>query len=160
VKSLEKIAIILLGTLFLLSSTGIVIYQSFCACTGYQHVSLYVAPETCESNYHHQHTCNSDENKGSSAKDNCHECQDHTDKCGCNSPKINYLKIDDRYVNAQIRLETYIPFEIITPVDTPVFYPDAGKKDSFLNYSDPPPLSPTALDFLIHIHQLKLHCIA
>jgi hypothetical protein len=63
----------------MLSSAGIVVYQTFCACTGDQQVSLYVTPETCESEYHHKHSCEIDPNaEEESSTDDCSKCSEHT----------------------------------------------------------------------------------
>jgi hypothetical protein len=46
----KNIAIILLGIIFLISATGVLVYYSHCSCSGIEQVSVYVSPETCEEN--------------------------------------------------------------------------------------------------------------
>jgi hypothetical protein len=142
----------------MLSSAGIIVFQSFCACTGSQNISLYVSPETCETEFHHRHTCANDLNsQEESSADHCSQCSEHTGNCGCNSPMVRFYKLDDRVINEKVRIEIAAHVDVPLPI---VFSNDFHSAEGLAvlpnSYVDPPPLNPTSLDFLIHIHQLKI----
>ena len=161
-KILKHIPVLILGIIYMLSSAGIVVYQTFCACTGDQQVSLYVTPETCENEYHHKHACENDSDaEKESSTDDCGGCSDHTGNCGCNAPMVQFYKLDDRLINEKVRVDSIVSVDVPLPIVLPDdFHFTEDLIVSHKPYIDPPPLKPTSLDFLIHIHQLKLHCKA
>jgi len=158
VKILKQIPVLILGIIYMLSASGVVVFQSFCACTGDQQVSLYVTPETCETVFHHRHSCANDPNaKEESTTDDCSQCSEHTGNCGCNSPLVRFFKLDDRVLHEKVRIDNTAHIEVPLPV---ILAEDFHFSEEFTgsasSYVDPPPLKPTSLDFLIHIHQLKI----
>jgi hypothetical protein len=159
VKILKQIPLLILGIIYMLSSAGIVVFQSFCACTGNQQVSVYVTPETCETVFHHRHSCENDPQASrDSSADDCSKCSDHTSNCGCSSPVVWFFKLDDRVVNEKLRVENTMQIDVPLPIVLwNEFHFNADYTESLISYIDPPPLKPTSLDFLIHIHQLKIH---
>lgn len=159
---LKKIPVIIFGIIFLMSSTGIVVFQSYCSCTGNEQVSLYITPETCETVYHHKHAGLADHvHEESSAEHHCGDCSMHLESCGCGSPVVRILKIDDRFVNEKVRVENEVMFAIPAPVvtisDTCFLTEEPDIAEPAI---DPPPRIQSSLDFLIRIQQLKIHCTA
>jgi hypothetical protein len=158
VKILKQIPVLILGIIYMLSSSGIVVFQSFCACTGNKQVSLYVTPESCETEFHHRHTCTNDLNaKEESTSDDCSQCNEHTGNCGCNSPMVRFFKLDDRVINEKVRIDDVATVDVPLPVFLPDDFQYTKEQNEIPNsFVDPPPRKPTSLDFLIHIHQLKI----
>ena len=160
-KWLNKISVILLGILFVLSATGIIVYQSHCSCTGDEHVSIFVTPETCEDNYHIHHTHLEGGEEVPSTESECHECSNHTSQCGCNDLLVSFFKLKNEVVQEKGRTEIKQPVKIVTPelveVLLAVNFNDLPELKS--RYIEPQP-DKTSLDFLIHIHQLKIPHLA
>jgi hypothetical protein len=144
------------------SATGIVIFYSHCACTGNEHVSVYVSPETCADNFHTHHTHNEAGEEACSSASECHECNAHTNECSCNSPDIRLLKLGNQVVNEKVRIEKLQPLQLkILQHIAAILLIDPGNLTGIeFTYFDPPPKNPTSFDFLIRIHQLKIHCLA
>ena len=46
-KRAHQILPVLVAIIFMISTNGILIYKTHCACTGNEQVSLYVMPESC-----------------------------------------------------------------------------------------------------------------
>lgn len=160
-KLLNKISVILLSILFLLSATGIVVYQSHCACTGDEQVSFYVSPETCEDNYHTHHTHLEGGEEVPSTGSECHECTSHTSECGCNDLLVNYYKLKNEVVHEKGRTVTKQSVKIVSPelmvvLLSLIFNDPPEVKSTYIE----PPSDKTSLDFLIHIHQLKIPHLA
>jgi hypothetical protein len=159
VKFFNNIPVFVLIILFLMSATGIVVFQSHCACTGNNQVTVYVSPETCHNDFHVHHTHNEGGEEEATCASECHECSAHGDECGCNTPTVNFFKLDNRVVNEKIRIEKIQPVQLrmLETIASLFFlYSFESNQDSDVNYIDPPPFSDTSLDFLILIHQLKI----
>ncbi len=157
-----NISVLFLSIIFLVSATGILIFHSHCACTGNEHVSVYVSPETCEDNFHTHHTHSEAGEEICSSVSECHECNTHTDECGCDSPDIRFIKLENQLVNEKVRIEKLQPLQLnILQYISAIFLSDTENLTGIeYTYIDPPPKTPTSLDFLIRIHQLKIYCLA
>lgn len=145
----------------MLSSTGILLFQSHCSCTGDDNISLYVSPETCAENYHVHHTHNEDGREVPSAADNCHDCSDHTSDCGCNDVKVNFIKLENEIIQEKVRIGTEELVKVVKP-EVLVFLTSGFVNEQpaiHTTYVDPP-LENNSLDFLIKIQQLKISCTA
>ena len=140
-----------------MSATGILVLQSHCACTGDKHVSVYVSPETCEDTYHEHHIHLAGGEEAPVTESNCHDCSTHKNECGCNNVSISFYKIKNEVVQEKVRSDTKLPVKSL-PMEMIVFLtpliPD-GPTDEKLVYTEPP-ITERSLDFLIHIHQLKI----
>ncbi len=162
-KLVKHIAVILVGMIFLVSSSGFIIYKSHCSCTDKNHVSVFVTPETCqaEAHQHHKHATN-DENEFSCSADKCEVCSDHTEDCGCSSPETVYLKLLNQVINEEVKFIEIQPIQIFAAfhnINIHIF--DESEIDENSNYYvDPPPNFTSSLDFLIQIQKLKIPIIA
>jgi hypothetical protein len=161
VKWVNKISVLFLGIIFLLTATGIVVYQSHCSCTGDEHVSFYVSPETCEDKYHSHHTHGEGGKEIPSTGSECHECSSHTNECGCNNYLVSYFKLKNEVVHEKGRTLTKQPVKIVTPELMVVwlsfnFIEPPEIKHTYIE----PPSNKSSLDFLIHINQLKIPHLA
>lgn len=155
---IRKILVFILTAAVMVTSAGILVFHSFCSCTGDDHVSLYVTPETCAENYHIHHKHNNGGEAEVVAEEECHECNTHTNECGCNDPHVKMYKLDDRVLNDNIRIGKIQPLLIkilhyILPVSENITGDDvfAGVQTCEL-----PPGIIRSFDFLIFIHQLKI----
>ncbi|WP_372949015.1 hypothetical protein [Mariniphaga sp.] len=158
----RNIAVLFLGIIFLISATGVLVYYSHCSCSGIEQVSVYVSPETCEDNFHIHHTHNEGGEEVCTTADECHDCSSHNDECGCNTPDVKYLKLDNQVVNEKIRIEKIQPVQlkVLETITVFLFNLEEDPEKSGLNYIDPPPPFQTSTDFLIHIHNLKIPVLA
>lgn len=87
---------------FLFSVTGVLVYHSYCHCTGKSSVGLYVVPEGCESLLashrhlfeHHSgdlnHACNADLTAPG---------EPHQKDCGCESPQMKFFKLKSHFTD-------------------------------------------------------------
>jgi|LSQX01.2.fsa_nt_gb hypothetical protein len=155
---IRNLLVYILTATLLVSATGILVFHSFCTCTGHNHYSLYVTPETCAESYHvhHKHSYYGYEQEVSA--DECHECSAHNDMCGCNDLAVKLYKLDDRLLNDNIRVEKMLPVLVkilqdLLPVSQ-YFFEDI-KSAEFIFCESPPGIR-RSLDFLILIHQLKI----
>lgn len=155
---LKNIAVFFLGIIFLVSATGVLIFSSHCSCSGNEKVSVYVSPDTCADNYHVHHFHNEGGEEVCSTAGECHECSPHTDDCGCDSPNVRYLKLDEQVVPEKVRTEKIYPVQLNVPLEViAVLFSFTDYHDiSDFNYIDPPPQFQSSTDFLIHIHKLKI----
>lgn len=154
----RNISVFILGIIFLISATGVLIFNSHCSCSGNEQVSVYVSPETCEDNFHVHHTHDEGGEEVCTTAGDCHDCSSHNDACGCNTPDVRYLKLNNQVVNEKVRIEKIQPIQLRVLEEITVFlYNFEGDSEkSGLNYIDPPPHFQTSADFLIHIHKLKI----
>ena len=157
-KLIKNIFILFFGLAFLLSSTGIVIFQSYCECTGDEYVSLYVQPETCEQDFHEHHIHDLDGNEVLIAYENCFECIAHTHDCGCDAPEIKYIKLINQINNDEIKYVKVQSHNIFVAELNNVFdFNFLSENKPVKNfYTGLPPLVKTSLEFLINISQLKI----
>lgn len=147
-----------MGAIFLMSSSGYVMYKSSCSCTGKAQTSVFIKPETCETSFHQHHTHDADGVEQSCCAETCHECAEHTNDCGCDSPKVFFFKLQNEVTNEEVKFIKTEPvvlevaklqvFELLVNSDK-VFNTDT-------DYIDPPPKILTSLDFLIEIQRLKI----
>ena len=159
-KFIKHIAIILVGMIFLVSSSGFMIYKSNCSCTGNKQVTVFVTPETCQAEAHHQHE--NSENDFSCSAEHCEDCINHTDDCGCSSPEAVYLKLINQVINEEVKFIEIQPIKIFTSFCTiNIHILDESLADENLDfYVDPPPIITSSLDYLIQIQKLKIPLIA
>ena len=106
-KASHKVISLLLGTILLLLTLGIPVYQVHCACNGSTEVSLLVTPEICEDQ--HNQCCSDDESqhRDAACAVNSHECDD---------VQINYLvfdEIQDVVAPPAIIKSTFAPISIV-----------------------------------------------
>jgi len=165
-KVLKNILALLMGLVFLVSSSGYVLYSIDCVCTGEQQTSVFVKPKSCETSLHHNHDINLAEaeyltNDGN--HDGHHECQEHTRSCGCDSPKVFFFKLQDKATNEEIRFVVPQALSIalwqIEPLEA-VFSTLSTEKGEQLIFPEVVPQCYSSLDFLIRIHQLKIPSLA
>jgi hypothetical protein len=139
------------------SAAGIVVFHSFCTCTGSDHYSLYVTPEKCTESYHvhHKHGYNGEEE--SATAEECHECNSHEDDCGCNDPGIKLYQLDDRVLNGNPRsVMQPVPVTVLNDL-LPALLSSSGDADPpQVLFCESPPGIQRSLDFLILIQQLKI----
>jgi hypothetical protein len=144
------------------SATGVLVFHSYCACTGNDQVTVFVTPETCAENFHIHHLHNECGEEVCSSVYECHECDDHTDDCGCDSPAVQFFKLDNQVTSEKVRIEEIRPVQIdmLKVVTLLPFVLSEIMPVKEYYYFDPPPLIQTSTDFLISIHQLKIPEIA
>ncbi len=148
--------------IFLISSSGYVVYKSYCACFGKEQVSIFVTPGTCESedNHHHKHDAVGMETANSANE--CHECASHDEECSCDAPEAIFFKLQNQITNEEVKFTKVLPLELFV-AELTVFTELLNATDSFEKEefcSNPPPIVPSTLEFLIQIQQLKIPHIA
>ena len=158
----KNISVFFLGIIFLISATGVLIFYSNCSCSGNAQVSVYISPETCEDNFHVHHAHNAGGEEVCTTAEDCHECSSHTDTCGCSTPDVKSLKLDNQVVHEKVRIEKIQPIQlkVLEEITVFLFNFEGDQEKSGLNYIDPPPLIQSSTDFLIQIHQLKIPALA
>lgn len=153
-----QILSVLLGVIFIVSSTGVMIYKTHCACTGNEQVSVYVMPETCESDFHVHHTHDQSGNEKETTESCCHECTSHAHDCGCTTPEVSFFKLINPVNQKEIQFVKAQPIQIsvsfLCVFTNLIEFQDVIETNSF-NY-DPPPNVESSKNFLIQIHQLKI----
>jgi len=160
VNLLNKISIYALGIIFLMSVSGIVVLQSHCSCTGDDHVSVYVQPETCKDDYHARH-CHPEGGEEAPVTEHDCECANHTNDCGCNNVTINFYKLENEALKENTRIDTTSPVQPFLPrllVHLPAVSADNPPKEKIL-YEDTP-VTESSFELLIRIRQLKISYFA
>lgn len=161
-KFVKHIAAILFGVIFLISSSGFMIYKSNCSCTGNKQVTVFVTPETCESeaHQHHKHDNNGDES--SCSVNECESCSNHTENCGCSSPESTYFKLINQVIDEEVKFIELQPIQIFIAFNSINIHilDELESIENYNYYVDPPPIFTSSLDFLIQIQQLKIPHIA
>jgi len=148
--------------IFLISSSGFMIYKSNCSCTGNKQVTVFVTPETCESEFHENQEHDSGANEVCCSATECDDCSTHTDDCGCSSPEATYLKLKNQGIDEEVKFinvqlaQIFVAFNLL-PLN---FLEELEETNLETFYIDPPPISISSLDFLIQIKQLKIPRIA
>lgn len=146
-----------LGVIFIVSTTGILIYKTFCACTGNGQVSVYVMPETCEKDFHVHHSHNQCGCEIETTENKCHECSSHTHGCGCSSPEVTFFKLINQITKDEISYVKVQPVKVLVALLTvPISFEEISKNEQIAFYTDPPPKNSTSRNFLIQVHQLKI----
>ncbi len=157
-KLANKILSCILLIPFLLLSTGVLVYSSLCTCTGSEQVSIYVTPETCntDENTSDPACCSININEGSS--NCCSGCQEHDNGCNCSDFDITYLKIKNQVANEAVRVAKPLPVTIFAEL-FPIYTITADlilDEDQVINDNEPPPKHKSSFDFLIQVNQLKI----
>lgn len=109
-KAPHKVISLLLGTILLLLTLGIPVYQVHCACNGSTEVSLLVTPEICEDQ-HNQCCSDQHESQHCDADALVVNSQHH-----CDNVQINYLvfdEIQDVVAPPAIIKSTFTPIAIL-----------------------------------------------
>ena len=150
---------------FLFSSTGFIVYKSHCTCSGEEYTSIIVKPATCETEFHQHHKHDRAENEIACSEKECHEChscEDHSNSCGCDSPKSIFLKLKDKAVDDEVKFVAVQPIELKVLSSELLEELAINSEDKFTDwfYSDPPPKITSSLDFLIRIQKLKIPSLA
>lgn len=148
--------------IFLISSSGFVIYKTSCSCTDTEQVSIFVQPNTCGKTFHQHHKHDRVENEIACTAHECHECESHIKSCGCDSPQIFFFKLNDKAVDGEVNFVNVQILEIFMP-SADIFQRLLAHNSGSINhlvYADPPPKSTRSLDFLIQIQQLKIPSLA
>lgn len=131
-------------------------------CFGKEQITVFVTPETCESDTHHTHDNDAIAMESSCSADACDECTSHQDDCGCAVPEALFFKLHNQITNEEVRFTKVLPFELVVAeliVFTELWAEnDSSSKEEF--YSNPPPIVPTTIEFLVQIQQLKIPHIA
>ncbi len=155
---MNQILSVLLGVVFIVSTTGVLIYKTHCECTGNEQVSVYVMPETCETNLHVHHTHDQSGNERETTESCCHECSSHTHHCGCTSPEVSFFKLINPVNQEEIQFVKAQPVKIsiafLCVFANLIEIPVIKETNSF--YIDPPPTVESSKNFLIQVRQLKI----
>jgi hypothetical protein len=163
VQVVKQISAIILGMIFLISSSGFLIYKSYCFCTGNQQVSVFVQNDICETNSMISCRDESDESLSSCCLlEESQACESHLSNCDCDKPEVLYVKLANNVVKEEVRFTKTVPVLMVKAIITSQF---RLEKADVLNESgftsiDPPPVYDSCLEFLIHIQQLKISLIA
>ncbi|WP_319502823.1 hypothetical protein [uncultured Draconibacterium sp.] len=162
---LKNISVLFLGVIFLLSTSGFVLYKSYCACSGEDYTSIIVKPETCETDFHQHHKHDLSSNEITCSEGECHECQPtgkHSDTCGCEAPESIFIKLKDKAVNDEVKFVAAQPIELEVFSTDILEEPITNTADNLNKryYVDPPPGITSTLDYLIQIQQLKIPSLA
>ncbi|WP_343335062.1 hypothetical protein [Draconibacterium aestuarii] len=151
-----------MGMIFLISSSGFMMYKTSCSCTGIEQTSVFVRPETCEEIFHEHHLHDFNQNEVECSSIECHDCSDHTKSCGCDSPEIFFFKLKDKAIGDEIDFVTVQGIELFVARLEILAELAADNlqtcEQSF--YPGSPPNVISSFDFLIQIHQLKIPLIA
>lgn len=148
-----------------MSTSGFVLYKSYCTCSGEDYTSIIVKPETCETDFHQHHKHDLANNEITCSGGECHECQpagEHSDTCGCEEPESIFMKLMDKALNDTTKFMAVQPVELkIFSVDI-LEKPTSDTEDNLTEryYVDPPPRITSSLDYLIHIQKLKIPSLA
>ncbi len=140
----RKITAIVLLLPFLFSVTGVLVFRTQCHCTGFQAVTLYVMPETCDSltvSHHHLF-----ENHAGDMNPSCHtvidsEAPDPMQNCGCGSPDVHFFKLKNQFTDEK---GTLLKVKL-TPVSLALLFAPRTLYDADVNgpeTSDDPPSPP------------------
>jgi hypothetical protein len=160
VKTLNKILSVFLVAIFIVSSTGILIYKTHCLCTGTEQVGIYLKPETCEDDFHIHHTHDSAGNEENSSENCCHECSPKKHDCGCNSPEIRFFKLtnditQDNNTTSFERVSNLTIKDVVL-IASLCFEEPALSVNAEKPFTDTPPKIKSSKKLLIQINQLKI----
>lgn len=158
----KNISVLLVAMIFLVSSSGYVLFKSSCSCTGLEQTSVFVKPPTCQETFHKHHIHDERKNEIACSENECHECTAHEESCGCESPQIFFFKLKDKAVDDEVK------FVVVKTVKLFVESRDIlgelknqePEKTTRIHYTDPPPKIRSSFDFLIQIQKLKIPGLA
>jgi hypothetical protein len=167
--------------IFLVSSSGFLMYKSNCACTGNEQVTVFVKSEICtsdmvmDSSEEAEMSCcstntaveveNPAESSCCSSKEKGVEnlrCQEHESDYDCDKTEVTYLKLQNKVLKEEvkfIKVEPVVLMVLHTLLSSDVLL-DGNTPELENPYIDPPPIKGTSLDFLIQIQQLKIPALA
>ena len=157
-RSVKKIVTIFLGLIFMMSSAGVLIFQSECSCTGTEQVSVYVTPSSCEDEIeNHTHNHSHHQNTGDFIHD-CEACTIPVSDCGCESPKVEYVKLNNQIVQEKSRSSNLQPVQIQLPalLTNNSFSPFIELFEIDEKYKHSPQITISTIDYLVFIQQLKI----
>ena len=153
----RQILVFLLAVFYLFLSTGVVLFQTHCACSDSTSISMYTEPEVCIDNVVAVGSCCSQTESGDNT-DDIQTCK----SCNCDTPTITYLKLTDHsgadsgleYPFAQqlflVNFPEAVLCQIIDTSNSPKVFPD---------YS-PPQNYPHGRFLLNFINQRKIDLLA
>lgn len=148
--------------MYFVSSSGILVYKSHCECTGNEQVSVYIAPESCETEFHKHHDHAEDGAEICVNEAECHDCSSHEKECGCDAPLVSFFKLMNQLIEDETLYfnvnQLPVNFALVDDLVV-VLQPDKPVSKVFF-YTDPPPTVKSSTDFLIQIQQLKIPFIA
>lgn len=148
---------LLLAVFYLLLSTGVVLFQTHCACSDSTRISMYTEPGVCIDDVVAGESCCSQAELGDK-KNDIQTCK----SCNCDAPTITYLKLTDHsgvdsgleYPFAQqlflVNFPEAVLRQIIDTSNSPEVFPD---------YS-PPQNYPHGRFLLNFINQRKIDLLA
>jgi len=151
-----------MGMIFLISSSGYVMYKSNCLCIGDEQTTVFVRPDTCGEEFHKHHKHDEANNEITCCASECHDCSEHTKDCGCDSPEIFFFKLKDKAVDDEVKFTTVQPV-VLAIHSSDIFEElivEKATEPKLEIYNDPPPKISSSLDFLIQIQQLKIPFLA
>lgn len=156
VKLVKSISAILIGTIFLISSSGFLIYKSHCSCTGNEQVSIFVENEICETE--ESDSCCEIALVSCCSDNETNLCESHSNDCDCNNSEVTYVKLTDKVVKGEVRFLKVEPIQLIIPFATlQLNLPEAVElTETGITYLDQPSLFESSIDFLIRLNQLKI----
>lgn len=149
----------ILAMIFIVSSTGILIYKTYCSCTGTEQVGIYVKPETCDEDFHVHHTHDAAGNEKQSAENCCHECSAKSHDCGCDSPEIRFFNLANditQYVAASFERVPSLTIKDVFFMATICFKEPTVTIVTEKPFADRPPKIKSSKTFLIQVNQLKI----
>ncbi|MFV0591848.1 MAG: hypothetical protein ACK5M7_10730 [Draconibacterium sp.] len=164
-KIFRKILVVLLAVIFLISSSGYVLYSSTCSCSGEKYTSVFVRPDTCETSFHKHHKHGTEGIEQACSAGECHDCnasENLHDKCGCDSPEIFFFKLKDKANNDDVKfMPAAMPYiQVFTGEIPDELLSDSEAVKSEFEIHSPPDKVITSFDFLISIQQIKIPSLA
>ncbi len=155
-KRWHEIASIILLIPFLFSTIGVLVYNSECTCTGSEHYSLYVTPNSCDTATNEiDRCCGSNEKEKS-----CTSCELEK-ACGCDDYKLQFVKIKSQFANEDIsKLKAKTISILVTALLFNEDFTSEPDNSRLGYYYIDPPNKITGFEFLIQINQLKIPHIA
>lgn len=161
-KAFKIILAIIVGSIFLFTSSGLLIFKTHCSCTNSERVSFYVTPETCATDFHQNHTDLFTHAVDNGETHECEACKSHNHDCGCDSPVVKFIKLKNQIIDEELE------FIGVNAAQFPFYFTACSSGlqnenrilllDEF--YIDPPPIIKSSLDYLIQIQQLKIPVLA
>ncbi|HSH20436.1 MAG TPA: hypothetical protein VLA03_08275 [Draconibacterium sp.] len=156
-KKVFQVLSVLLGMIFIVSTTGILIYKTNCRCTGNEQVSIYIMPESCENVVHRHHKHDNCGCEVATTEKECHECSYDDHNCGCSTPEIRFFKLMNPVSQNEFSFEVLQPVQIFIAISTLVLNLQQKIENELVNfYIDPPHLVSSSKSFLIEVNQLKI----
>lgn len=153
---------LLIAGIFLISTSGYVMYKTNCSCIGEEQTSVFVKPDSCEDDFHKHHKHNENNSEIACSEHQCHDCNDHEKECGCETPEFFFFKLKEKAVDDEAKFIWVVaPVISIASIDILMDYSiENDKLEDEVFYADPPPKITSPLDFLISIQQLKIPSLA